>query len=45
MRTLFGTMLMVVAAVAVCADAGAEGCAFPAARGVLERFAGENVAD
>ena len=36
---------MVVAAVAVCADARAEGCAFPAARGVLERFAGENVAD
>ena len=45
MRTLFGTIPMVIAAVAICADADAEGCAFPAARGVLERFAGENVAD
>ena len=43
MRIICGTILVAVAALG--ADAMAAVCAFPAARGVLERFAGENVAD
>ena len=42
-RTICEIILVAVAALG--ADAMAAVCAFPAARGVLERFAGENVAD